>query len=220
MPSRKTPLFTGGIYHVFNKGIDGRKTFSDKTDYERAVRCIDFYHFSDRFCKLSRFLTLTTKKQQQIFEQTQEKLVEIYCYCLMPNHFHLLIKQLADGGVSKYLSDFQNSYTRYHNKRQERTGQLFMNQFKAVRVTTDEQLMHVSRYIHLNPHTGSVVNSLKELRLYPWSSLKEYLKIDGGFCKKEVIVSPPFNEHSYWKFVGDQADYQKQLKEIKRLILE
>ena len=220
MPSRKVPLFTGGIYHVFNRGIDGRKTFSDELDYRRAVKCIGFYRFGDQFCKLSRFLMLATKKQQQVSEQIQNKLVEVYCYCLMPNHFHLLIKQLVDGGASKYLSDFQNSYTRYHNKRQERVGQLFMNQFKAVQITTDEQLMHVSRYIHLNPHTGSVVDNLKELRQYPWSSLREYLKLDDGFCERGVVMSPPFSERSYWEFISDQADYQRRLKVIEKLMLE
>ena len=76
--------------------------------------------------------------------------MEIICYCLMPNHLHLLLRQLMDGGISKFMSNFANSYTRYFNTKSKRKGPVFEGKFKAKRIETDEQLLHLSRHIHLN----------------------------------------------------------------------
>ena len=137
----------------------------------------------------------------------------------MPNHFHFLLRQTEDGGISKFLSNLQNSYTKFFNLSHERDGSLFLDQFKAIRIETDEQLTHVSRYIHLNPHTGYVVKTLEELEIYPWSSFSDYLQ------RKSLVVDVDFilnflGKQSYKKFVFDQADYQRKLKEIEHLVLE
>lgn len=87
--------------------------------------------------------------------------LEIISYCLMPNHFHLLVKQVIDHGIVKCLNNFSNSYTRYFNIRHDRVGPLFQGRFKAVRIETDEQLLQVSRYIHLNPVASSLIEETK-----------------------------------------------------------
>ena len=138
----------------------------------------------------------------------------------MPNHFHFLLQQLVDGGISKLLSNFQNSYTRYFNTRHRRDGALFLDQFKAVRIETDEQLIHVNRYIHLNPYTSYVVKTLKDLEEYEWSSLSEYNKESKDFVKLDPILKFFRNVEKYRKFVFDQADYQRTLKSIEHLTFE
>lgn len=222
MPGRKTPLVTDEVYHVFNRGINRQPTFTTKKEYQRALLAIKFYQISTPPIRLSKFLILPKEKQDQILRSMEglEKLVDIICFCLMPNHFHFLLKQKLKGGISKFMGNFQNSYTRYYNTRNKRDGSIFLDQFKAVRIITDEQLIHVSRYIHLNPSTGYVIKSLTELVGYPWSSFNKYLKGDNEFVESELILGMFKNKDDYKQFVFDQVDYQRELYLIKHLIME
>lgn len=150
-----------------------------------------------------------------------DKLVDIICFCLMPNHFHLLLNQLKDNGISKFMANLQNSFTRYFNTKHERIGHLLQGQFKAVLIEDDNQLLHVSRYIHLNPYSSYVVKDLESLEQYLWSSFPEYLgKVAAEICNKEIILSQFKDKKDYKKFVFDQADYQRRLEEIKHLVIE
>lgn len=222
MPGRITPFVNGEVYHIFNRGIDRRPTFTGRKECRRAIDAIAFYRFLKPPLSLSKFLRLESEKQNDVLDILiqSDKLIEILCYCLMPNHFHFLLRQTKNQGISKFLSNLQNSYTRYFNIRHERDGSLFLDQFKAVRVETDEQLIHVSRYIHLNPHTGYVVKTLDELEQYPWSSFPDYLQGKGEFVDVQFILSFFGSTQEYKKFVFDQADYQGRLKEIEYLLFE
>jgi|SRR3989344_2147708 len=223
MPGRITPIVTNEIYHVFNRGINRQPTFVDKWNYQRAVEAISFYRFLKPPIKLSKFLILEKSKKNDLLNglKNQELLVEIFCYCFMPNHFHFLLKQKRDGGIAKFLSNVQNSYTRYFNTRHKRDGSLFLDQFKAVRIETDEQFLHVSRYIHLNPYTGYVVKSFEDLEKYPWSSFSSYINKENNlFVNTNQILDFFKTSVAYKKFVFDQADYQRRLKEIEHLALE
>jgi putative transposase len=224
MPGREIPLITNEVYHILNRGIAFQPSFQNKKDYTRAIEALFYYQNKKPPLRYSKFLLLANSKRTQILEKlTQEKqfLVEIISYCLMPNHFHLLLKQLTENGISKFISNFTNSYTRYFNTKHKRTGPLFQGKFKAIRVETNEQLFHLSRYIHLNPYSSYVVKTLKDLENYSYSSLPEFLgKTQTNFCSKEIILDNFKNKSSYQKFVFDQANYQRKLEEIKHLLLE
>lgn len=184
---------------------------------------MEFYRFNNLPTKLSRFLTLSNDDRIKIMnnlKKENDKLVDILAYCLMPNHFHLLLKQLKEKGISKFLSNFQNSYTRYFNTKGERDGSIFLDQFKAVLIKADEQLIHVSRYIHLNPYTSYVVKDIANLLKYPWSSLPEYLENHSKICGLDTIMSYFKTPKDYQVFIQDQADYQRQLHTIKHLTME
>jgi putative transposase len=224
MPVRRQIIATGETYHVFNRGIDRRTTFFNKREHDRAMQIIRFYQFSNPPLKLSRFLSLPLEDRGKIVQEMEdrnEKLVEFYSFCLMPNHFHFLIKQIANNGISRFMSQFHNSYTRYFNTLHERVGPLFLDQFKAVHIETDEQLLHVSRYIHLNPYTSFVVKDFETLFSYPWSSLSEYFsQVEKGICNRDMIQSHFKDKEKYRKFIYDQANYQRELDKIKHLTLE
>lgn len=219
---RKVPLVTGDIYHVFNRGIDGRVTFTNIREYSRAYQIMKYYRFSSPPLKLSIFLRISDSKRQELQESSWgEKLVSMMCYCLMPNHFHFMLRQEVNGGISKFLSLFQNSYTRYFNTRNERVGQLFLDTFKNILVEREEQFLHLSRYIHLNPFSSSVVNSLEGLYKYEWSSLGEYIGVSEDYiCEKDIILSSFKTKESYKNFISDRAEYQRELKQIENLIIE
>jgi putative transposase len=222
MPGRLTPLVEGEIYHIFNRGISHQPLFTGNREYQRALNGMCFYSFSSLPLKFSYFLKLSGEKRKKIINKLSQgkKLAEMICFCLMPNHFHFLLKQTAKDGIAKFMSNFQNSFTRYFNTRHKRIGPLFQGPFKAVRIETDDQLLHLSRYIHLNPYSSYVVKNIKDLEKYQWSSFLEYLGKREGFCQKETVLSFYRELKDYQKFVYGQAEYQRELQKIKHLIFE
>lgn len=224
MPIRVAPLVNNEVYHVYNQGISFTPTFVSKRNYQRALETLNYYQFAKTPISFSKFKRLSTKERTNLLEKLNKKddrLVRILCFCLMPNHFHFLLKQIKKEGISKLVANLQNSYTRYFNLKNKRVGPLFRGAFRAVRIETDEQLIHVSRYIHLNPYSSLVIKALKELEGYPWSSLGEYLypqKREFSFPKE--ILSFFKTPQKYKKFVFDQADYQREIEKIKHLMLE
>lgn len=224
MPGRPTPLVNDEIYHVFNRGIDLRPIFTDKNEHTRAIKTINYYRFAELPVKYSRFLTIATDLRNQIMGyllKENKLLVEIIAYSLMPNHFHFLLRQIKDEGISKFLGNFQNSYTKYYNTKHERIGSLLLDQFKAVRILTDEQLLHVGRYIMINPLTSFVIKESQDLEFYPWSSYREYIgKSDMNICNKNIILSSFKNLEKFNEFIFDQVAYQRELDKIKHLVFE
>lgn len=221
MAGRKEIFATGQYYHIFNRGIVRQPVFLTKKDYERFLLTLDFYRFSNPPVRLSRFLQLPEEEREKIQKQVKEKnkLVKILCFSLLPNHYHLLLKQTQNIGISKYLSKLTNSYTRYFNIKRKRVGDLFEGVFKAVLIETDEQLIHLSRYIHLNPLVSYVVND-KEFLAYPWTSLRDYLGEDSGLVETKTILDFFKIKGEYKQFVLDQVEYAKKLEAIKHLTLE
>ena len=224
MAGRKTPLVNGEIYHVFNRGISLQPTFFDKRDYKRMFDAMTYYQNLNPPMKLSLFLTSSQEKREIFIDKCRKEndfIVGIICYCFMPNHLHFLLRQLVDNGISIFMSKLTNSYTRYLNTKKKRNGPFFQGRFKSVRIESNEQLLHVSRYIHLNLFSSMLVKNFFELEEYEYSSLPEYLGQSGkDYCQKEIILEQFDNINNYRKFVFDQADYQKNLEIIKHLTHE
>lgn len=224
MPIRKIPLINNEIYHIYNRSISSIPVFVSKRDYQRGLEILNYYQFAKPPLSFSKSKKLSIKERAKLLENLTKKgrLAKIICFCLMPNHFHFLLKQIKEGGVSKLIANFQNSYTRYFNIKNKRIGPLFQGAFKAVRVETDEQFVHVSRYIHLNPYSSAVIDSFEKLEKYPWSSFREYLQYNQGrkISFPEEVLNLFQNPQEYRKFIFDQADYQRELEKIKHLTLE
>ena len=195
-------------YHLYNRGVDKRIIFQDNFDRQRFVDTF-------RLARLSNSPKLSwLKKQVKIgnissidLENLEEKyappLLDIIAYSIMPNHFHFQIKELIEGGVSKFFQKLGTSYTMYFNVRHERTGRLFESKYKSVLIETDEQLIHLSRYIHANPFNSSKIDiSLKQLRTYPWTSLPDYLGTrKQPFCDPTEVMAFFSSPDDYWKFL-------------------
>lgn len=151
---------------------------------------------------------------------TNKKIINIICYCLMPNHFHFLLQQVRMNGITEFISKLTNSYTKYFNTKNQRVGPLFQGEFKAVLIQDDAQLLHLSRYIHLNPLVEYVV---KDLKNYPWSSYTEYINPNSPsapICTKEIILNQFASLKNYQKFVLDQEDYAKKLEFTKHQLFD
>ena len=222
MPERKIPLVTDHYYHVFNKGVGGQNVFLDENDYQRMINVLWLYRYLSPPLRMSYLLRLGEKKIMKIKQSLkgEDRCIDVISYCLMPNHFHLLVKQVIDGGVSNFLHNLQNSYARYYNTRRTRFGPLFQGRFKAVLIKSEGQLVHVSRYIHLNPFSSSIVQDISKLKQYPWSSLQEYLTQTPSICDTKMLTNIFETSDKYWRFISDHADHQRKLAQIKHLTLE
>lgn len=224
MPRRNIILANDEIYHVFNKGVAGLPIFKSRYDYQRLINLIDFYRFSKPPLSYSHFKRLPTeeKKKSKTMLYKRGELVSIYAFTLMPNHYHLQIRQLKDDGITKFVGNLQNAYARYFNTKYGGLGSLFQLRFKAVRVENDEQCLHINRYIHLNPLTSYLLKEFDELYDYPWSSFSAYIsKIKYDFVNTEFIMDM-FNrsKNDFIKFTKNQLDYQRELAAYKHLTLE
>lgn len=220
---RKFVFANGEIYHVYNRSIEQKPCFIDKKEYLRACLTVDFYQFANPPLRLSKAILLNLDRRETFFNDLRagkQKIVELISYCFMPNHFHFLLKQMTNNGVSKFISNFSDSYTKYFNIKHKRAGPIFEGNFKAVRIETEEQLIHTSRYIHLNPVTSFIINE-SQLDSYPWSSFLEYLGADPrNLCNKVLILSSFPSQEKYREFVHDQIKFAQELNKIKHLIFE
>ena len=193
-----------------------------KYEYIRAKDSINFYRFGELSIRYSKFLNLEKSKKEEFLSRlvSDQLQVEIIAYCLMGNHFHFLLKQVKENGIVKFMAKYTNSYTKYFNTKHKRVGPLFQGVFKAVHVESVEQLLHLSRYIHLNPVVGFIIKP-EELRSYFWSSYPEYLDQKNNSMIYTTEILNFFKSRSdYEKFVLNQADYGKQIKQIEHLVFD
>lgn len=213
MPSRIIPFVNGHFYHIYNRGSEKRSIFENQRDYQRFLKTLKYYQIEGPKPRFSKFPSLTVTKLDN-----SNRLVEIIAYCLIPNHFHLLLKQVRDNGITEFLSKLSNSYTKYFNTKHSRVGHLFQGEFKAVIIERDEQLVHVSRYIHLNPIIAALT---KNLEFYRWSSYPEYIGTNSnGFCLKDEVLGYFKNNQDYQQFVLDQVSYAQELESMKHQIID
>lgn len=211
MSYQQAVFVSKGIYHITNRGLEKGLTFVDEKDCQRFIETLEYYRSKNPPARFSFRNRPSSKKGKD-----ETFLVEVIAFCLMPNRFRILIKQLMDGGATTFLSKVQNSYTKYFNGRHQRGGPIFRSGFKAVAVMGSEQLLQVCRYIHLNPLIDRVVRDLKR---FPYSSYLEFLGEKEGFCHKEEVLSHFNSIQDYEKFVLDQEDYEKSIKTMARLLL-
>lgn len=217
---RKDPLANEQYYHIITRSIAQYKVFNDGHDYKRIIELINFFRFPEFVYKYSSFSELTENFRSQFINKlksTSPKSVEIVAYCVMPTHLHLILKQNHDNGISKYMAKVLNSYSRYFNIRHQRKGPLWEGKFKNILIKDNDQLLHLTRYIHLNPISAGLINRLSDWHYF---SYNEYIKRDSvnAICDFKTIIN--MNPKRYKKFVHDGIDYQKKLSLIKYLLLD
>lgn len=212
MPSRIIPFVNGEYYHILNRGVAQMQIFRDTTYYKHFLKTALYYQIEGPKPRFSLFAPTSN------LLKNNQKIVDIVSYCLMPNHFHFLLSQKRDGGITEFFSKLSNSYTKYFNIRDKRIGPIFQGEFKAIHLETSEQLLHLSRYIHLNPLVNYLI---KDLEIYRWSSYPEYIgNNNDNICSKEIVIFQFKSPEDYKKFVLDQEDYGKQLEFIKHQLID
>lgn len=198
MPARNiNKIYVGeSYYHVYNRGVNKAKIFLDNEDYEVFLGLLKRY-LDDEISK---------KPNRAPYPNYADK-VELLAYCLMPNHFHLFLYQLEPDGMNRLLKSIGVAYSMYFNKKYKRVGPVFQQRYKAVYITNDEQLQHISRYIHLNP---------KDHASWQWSSLAYYLgPKHASWVKPERILLLHRNTEDYRLFIESYKDRRDELAALK-----
>lgn len=219
MPYRKNPLVNKEIYHIFTKSIAGYAIFNSADDFERMLNTMAFYAVDKTPCRFSLFAEGCGGGQKQINQAVApDKIVKVIAYCLMPTHIHLIVQQLKDDGISRFINLILKSHSKYFNLKHNRKGPLWEGRFKNVLVETDEQLMHLTRYIHLNPVSAFLVNMPEDWNFSSYREFAELSSTKKNLCDFSGCID--IDAPSYRKFVGNRIDYQRELEKIKHLVLE
>jgi putative transposase len=188
----------GEYYHIYNRGNGKRDIFIDSED---------FIFFLDRLREnlfpefvLSKLAKIKKRGGGEVLPRRQilpENSFDLVSYCLMPNHFHLIVKQKKEIPVTQLLLKVSTGYSKYFNKKYNKAGHLFQERFRSIKIDSDEYLLWLSAYIHLNPKTARLVKNVRE---YPWSSLGEYLEDrENKLVKADIIMDRFKNSKEYEK---------------------
>lgn len=222
---------TGEIYHVYNRGVEKRNVFLDSFDLSRFFQGMKEFNTTD---PIGSLYAQSFKKEYEQLSVPGAKyvkkipLVNFIAYCLNPNHYHFVLEQNVDGGISKFMMKLCGGYAWYFNNKYQRNGTLFQGRFKAVHVNSNEYLLHVSAYVNLNNRAHRLRDSSAKFS----SSWNEYTdaKWNQGnpFCKKDIVLDQFKNIALYKKFAKDSLgtilenkQKQKELdKELAGLLIE
>lgn len=213
---RKYQFINNKYYHIYNRAVEQREIFKDAEDYFKFLRGLK--DFNNKSFYEQRIAALE-KKELSSFLANLERIVEIIAYSLNPNHFHLILKQLVENGISDFMHKIGTSFTNYFNKKYSRSGSLFQGPYKAIRIDSNDYLLWLSGYVNGNIE----IHKLGRAELWNWSSYKSFL----GEEKNEIlgdtsIILTQFkNTDEYKEFVEKViGESRKRKEEMKKYLLE
>lgn len=182
-------------YHIYNRGVNKNNIFLDRQDRIVFLGLIKRYLGDD----------LEKKPNREPYPNYQKD-IQLLAFCLMNNHFHFFVYQESQTAIIDFMKSLSVAYSMYFNKRYKRVGAVFQQRYRAVRITNDAQLLHLSRYIHMNP---------QNYELYEWSSLPYYLNQKNASWIKPGRVLELFNGSDYLSFLREYQDRREELAEFK-----
>ena len=187
---RKDPFITGEYYHIYNRGIDKRVIFKSKKDYERFIMLM-YLANSDQSFRLDELLNRQNKILNEILIIDKGKvIISIGAWCLMTNHFHILVRQEVDGGITKFMRKLGVGYSMFFNIKYDRKGALFGGLFKSKLIGVDDNYMRqLLAYIHINP---------LEIKFPEWENIIE----KSSFGMKDFLEKYPYS--SYTDYIGKE----------------
>lgn len=208
---RKILFAVGEYYHIYNRGVEKRNIFTNDSDYKRFIKLLFVANGTKSFV----YRDLKDKKLSEI--NRGEQLVAIGAYCQMPNHFHILVKEIKKGGISLFMEKFTTGYSKYFNKKYDRVGVLFQDRFKAQHVDRDEYLKYLFAYIHLNPikiieskWKEKKIKNIKKaeqfLQNYKYSSFLDYMGVqreENKILSLEEFPKYFLSTHEFQDFIND-----------------
>lgn len=218
MPLRRLLLVNDQYYHVYNKTVSNLVPFSSDIVCKRMIRLFWYYRSKDATIRLSRIPLLEDSKREQYIQtvrKSQNFRIAVICFCIMPTHFHLLLKQIDYGGVADYIHRCETGISAFYNKLHNHSGVVFQSRFKAKHIDSEPYFTHLSRYIHLNPYSSRLMKSFTEIDTYKWSSLSEYITGKQRLCDTSVLLRIFGSRKNYLKFIHDRASYQRDLEKNK-----
>ena len=217
----RTLIAPGEIYHIFNRGINKQPVFLNEPDYVRMLFLILFLQSEEILNNIGRHTKNFIKhgdfglSKNTLVEILKNRTVELISFVLMPNHFHLFVHEVEEGGISKYLQRIEIAYTKYFNAKYRRSGYLFQGPFQSVHIDSNEQTLYLSAYIHLNPK--EIKQWKGKEQYYQWSSYQDLIKENrwGELLKHDIVSGQFSNSEEYEHFVRTSG--AKELDEDARI---
>jgi len=196
----------GEFYHIYNRGVDKREIFSDSNDMERWFESIVDFNSVETIGSIYENQFVKNKEDVPI----SDKLVNIVAYCFNDNHYHLLLEQVAEAGIEKFMHRLGTGYAKYFNNKNKRSGALFQSKFKAKHVDTNEYLLYLSIYVNLNNEVHQLGRSASKLIQSSWEEYTSSNMAQKELCKKEVILDQ----------FKDRKDYKKYALDVLPILIE
>lgn len=217
---RKVPFIEGQFYHIYNRGVDKRTIFEDNSDLDRFFQSMEEFNVIEPIGSIYENFYRKNKLGHSVSKLPKlEKLVNFICYCLNPNHYHFVLEQVVDNGISMFMQRFGNGYTKYFNEKHNRSGSLFQGPFKAVHISSNPYLLHVSAYVNLNDRVHRLGHSVSK------SSWKEYIGEEkSDFCKKDMTLGQ-FGSGNEYKIFAEETlegilERRYDVDNLEKLFLE
>ena len=211
---RKVFFANGEYYHIYNRGLDKRVVFPKREDMDRFFQSIITFNAVEPIGSIYEDIWNTKLGRKR----RSPRLVDIICYCLNPNHFHLLLKQIKDGGISEFMRRI-GGYTYYFNLKYKRSGPLYQGTFKSTHIASNGQLLHASAYVNLNNRVHRLGGSTSK------SSWNEYIgRANDGICEKGIILDQFASKTEYREFaessLADILERKEKDRELEKMLLE
>jgi len=213
-----------GFYHIYNRGVEKRIIFEDEQDYKVFLAylrySLSYPPKKDKITKIFTLQGLPFKGVPRMPMNFKDK-IDLISYCLMPNHFHLLIRQKEKTTVTSFMTSIITRYSMYFNKKYNRVGSLFQGPYKAVLITNENQLLHLTRYIHLNPleYTDNLIEAYSSYAAYLGIRKTKWIKPDIVLSYFNRQTAPEFiKTNSYKIFVEKYREESKNV--LGELVLE
>lgn len=225
MSTRKTQFFNDEYYHAFNRGVDKRKIFLEVKDYDRFLLSMNLLNDTNDGLMIEwrDFRKSNPKKSLDDFLKVpfrkRDPLVEIIAYCLNPNHYHFILKQINEKGIERFMHKIGTSHTKYFNMKNKRSGALFQGNFKSVYIDSNDYLLYLSAYVNKN----NSIHGYNKNDNWPYSSLLDYLgkrKNPILSPNKDIILGQFRNLEDYKEFMEKNALHMKDKKEMQKYLIE
>ena len=216
MSIRKVNFVEGEYYHIYNRGNSKQRIFHNDEDYKRFIELLYISNSNINF----NLFDLKRNFHFNVFSvENKNRIVALGAYCLMPNHFHLLITQIEEGGITKFMQKLSTAYSMYYNRKYRRTGSLFEGKFKSEHINKERYLKYIFSYIHLNPvkliqknwkeegirDKKQVINFLNN---YNYSSYLDFWVVSEK--RKESII---LNKDLFPEYFNRSKDFQNEIME-------
>jgi len=216
--SRKIEFANDEFYHIYNRGVDKRNVFLEKEDLNRFLNYLALLNNQNPIVSLHSYSYQEKKSKAQLRGEAS-KLVDIVCFCLNPNHYHFLVKQKEDKGISKFMHRLGTAYTMYFNDKYERSGVLFQGVFKAKHIESNDYLLYLSAYVNLNFEVHNKWSGTDKPMTY--SSWNEYLgKPSLNLCHKDIIQEQFSSVEEYKKYAKEALILIKAKKEDDKVLAD
>ena len=220
---RNIKIAPGEYYHLFNRAVNKQVIFHDVRDYARFLFLILYFQSEIKFPQIGRIVkefvksrAFDTGDEQEI---SKNRTVELVAFCIMPNHFHLIVKELEEGGIADYMQRVLTAYSKYYNVKYEKSGHVFQGPYRVVHIENDRQMLYLSAYVHRNPR--ELKGWLSREGSYPWSSYTDFVERNrwSKLLMPDIILGSFKGPEKYKKYlktsmakmIGDEFEYLSDL---------